>query len=41
MLLFVLAESFRFHPNTILGDGAANRVHSITYSFIAGAPSLR
>jgi len=37
--LFVLAESLRFHPNTILGECAANLVHSVTYSSIAGTPS--
>ena len=32
MLLSTLAESLVLHPNTILGDGAANCVHSVTYS---------
>jgi hypothetical protein len=29
MLLSILAESLVLHPNTILGDGAANLVHTI------------
>ena len=39
MLLNILAESLVFHPNTILGEVAANRVHSVTYSSTAGTPS--
>jgi hypothetical protein len=36
-----LPNTFSFTRNTIPGAGAANRVHSVTYSPIAGTPSLR
>jgi hypothetical protein len=39
MLLMILAESLVFLPNTILGEGAANLVHSVTYSSAVGTSS--
>ncbi len=39
MLLSILAETLCSNPNTILGEAAANRVHSVTYSFTVGTPS--
>jgi len=39
MLMLILAECLVFLPNTILGEGAANLVHFVTYSSIAGTSS--
>jgi hypothetical protein len=41
MLPSILAESLVFHPNTTLDEGAANNVHSVTYSLVAGASHYR
>ena len=39
MLLLILVESLVSLPNTILGKGAANLVHSVTYSSAVGTSS--
>ena len=41
MLLNILAESLRFHPNTTLGDSAANLVYTVTYGSNVGRPTSR